>query len=462
MEPRKKLRLLGLFGSMLGLLQGACVSRTGDDGGTGDDGSSGGMVGSGGSGTTVEGDHGVQKNYGSSYCEDGQPSFVGDIRGILDVDYVALRSTYDNGGEPTTSQIVQEKGSACSTGDQGCRDALAAPVDAGVARGAGGWELTELLHLATTVDEHVAHYFTLEEIRHFLGTIDTGSEALLLTYLSGYAPACDISNLKQEDDGFSVYAESGTTCGGNVSGHRIHVSASGVVTVVQTEVVEEGDDGCAIGRIPEGLRSAVSCADEDGIGAFWARAAHLEAASVASFERLARELRAHGAPEELVETALRSAREETRHALLTGGLARRHGAERPVPVVESVPDRTLEEIALENAVEGLVRETYGALVAHHQALHASDALTRRVVENIAVDETHHAEFSWELHEWLVARLDTAARERVEAAHRRAIDAFEESLVRESSDEVRRAAGLPTESEARRLYSTLRRELWDAA
>ncbi|NIS36796.1 MAG: ferritin-like domain-containing protein, partial [Actinobacteria bacterium] len=42
------------------------------------------------------------------------------------------------------------------------------------------------------------------------------------------------------------------------------------------------------------------------------------------------------------------------------------------PVIEDAPVRTAYEIALENAVEGCVRETFGALVGAHQALRASD------------------------------------------------------------------------------------------
>lgn len=405
----------------------------------------------------------MREGYDDSYCVDAMPNWVNGLSPTRAVDYVGLQSftNYQTGVE---SWMIQESGTACVTDDSNCRDVLAAAPTEGILIDRFMADVGKnYARLLTTSAADAQALFTLDEVKAFLGTVDTPSEALLLTYLNSYTASCFGPNISEaEGGGFIIYVEKNETCLSDVYGYRIHVKPDGALEVLESAVVVPKDDNCSIGRIPGGLTSAVSCEDEGGLGAFWARAAHLEAASVAAFERLARELRAHGAPEELVEAALRSAREETRHALLTGALARRHGAARPVPVVENGPVRTLEEIALENAVEGLVRETYGALVAHHQARHAGDEMTRRVVQSIAVDETRHAEFSWELHEWLVARLDTGARARVEAAHRRAIDAFEESFVREPSEEVRRAAGLPTESAARQLYSALRRELWDAA
>src|SRR5450432_2288135 len=71
------------------------------------------------------------------------------------------------------------------------------------------------------------------------------------------------------------------------------------------------------GRRPPGLVSPVSrgrCAC--AAGRFFAGAAHLEAASVPAFRRVAAELAAFGAPKHLSRAAHRSAREEIRHAEL--------------------------------------------------------------------------------------------------------------------------------------------------
>jgi len=56
----------------------------------------------------------------------------------------------------------------------------------------------------------------------------------------------------------------------------------------------------------------------------------------------------------------------------------------------------LVDVALENAVEGCVRETYGALIATRQAEAASDPVVRRAMRKIAADETAHAALSWDV------------------------------------------------------------------
>ena len=82
-----------------------------------------------------------------------------------------------------------------------------------------------------------------------------------------------------------------------------------------------------IGRRPAGLRRARATGSPSALGAHFARASHLEAASNHAFERLARELSAHRAPAELVRAARRSANDEVRHARVTARIARRHGAQ---------------------------------------------------------------------------------------------------------------------------------------
>ncbi|MBN8558701.1 MAG: hypothetical protein J0L74_13695, partial [Burkholderiales bacterium] len=80
-------------------------------------------------------------------------------------------------------------------------------------------------------------------------------------------------------------------------------------------------DTCVIGRRVEGFAPRAS--DEgDLVGRFFAAASQLEAASVVAFRTLADELRALGAPDELVLAALGAAEEERRHARVTRAIAR--------------------------------------------------------------------------------------------------------------------------------------------
>ena len=177
---------------------------------------------------------------------------------------------------------------------------------------------------------------------------------------------------------------------------------------------------CATGRRPDGLEPAAP-AGGSVVGAYFADIAHLEAASVHAFSRLADELAAHGAPARLVRAARRAQRDEVRHARITARFARAHGGTpQPVKVAARAATRTLEELAVENTVEGCVRETFGALLATWQARVAGDGVVRRAMAGIAEDETRHAQLSWDIDAWVRPRLDREARARVAERRRQSV------------------------------------------
>ena len=103
--------------------------------------------------------------------------------------------------------------------------------------------------------------------------------------------------------------------------------------------------------------------------------------------------------------------------------ARLHGAPVPAARVRRAGARSLEAMARENAVEGCVRETFGALLLRWQAAHAQDASVRRTFVRISADEARHAALSWAVARWLEPRLDAAGRARVSAARARALRAL---------------------------------------
>jgi hypothetical protein len=223
--------------------------------------------------------------------------------------------------------------------------------------------------------------------------------------------------------------------------------------------------GVCTGRRPPGLVPATDPGRDapvpvSPVARFLAHVAYLEAASVVAFDRLAAELCAHGAPDRLVRAARRSAREEIRHAEVTGRLAEQAGA-RPEPVVVDAPPalRSLEALALDNAVEGCVHETYGALVGMRQAEAARDPEVRREMKAIARDETRHAELSWELAAWLDGQLDEAARSRVRAARDRAVAELFDEIGVEPHPALAAEMGLATAAQARAAALDLRASLW---
>lgn len=160
----------------------------------------------------------------------------------------------------------------------------------------------------------------------------------------------------------------------------------------------------------------------DDVGAWLAAAAFGEAGSVLAFRRLHAEYKRIGAPRTLLRRLSRAARDEARHARAVRSLARAEGAAPASPPrLRAVPSRGLEALALENAVEGCVIETYGAVLVAWQAANASDARVRAVFGRIARDEARHAELAWSLARFAEPRLSVTARDRVEAVRRRAFD-----------------------------------------
>ncbi|WP_375755431.1 hypothetical protein [Corallococcus exercitus] len=230
------------------------------------------------------------------------------------------------------------------------------------------------------------------------------------------------------------------------------------------ELVECNAQFACEGRRPEGLCTDGAVAPgTPTLGALFAKMAHLEAASVPAFERLADELSAHGAPEHLVRAARRSAKDEVRHASAMESLARRHGAPMPELTVAPFQHRSLEALAIENAVEGCVRETFGALLAGWQARSAEDAQVRESLGAIAPDELMHAELSWAIDAWAMERLSPEARERVDSARREAWRQLEQDAAASRlPDEVARHSGLPSADMARKLVRELASELMPGA
>jgi hypothetical protein len=223
------------------------------------------------------------------------------------------------------------------------------------------------------------------------------------------------------------------------------------------EVLVACQFGCLTGRRPAGLAEVPP--QEQGLGAYFAEIAALEAASVDAFEILARELRHHGAPDSLIRAARRAARDEVRHARMVGALARRCGFTPRSPRIAPQPLKSLEAMAIENAVEGCVRETYGALLATYQARAATSSALRETFSRIAKDETRHATLAWRVAAWLDGRLDREARARVEAARRAAA----ERIVRSARAELRSDwfdwVGLPGSCVAAQMAGQLRASLW---
>jgi hypothetical protein len=124
-----------------------------------------------------------------------------------------------------------------------------------------------------------------------------------------------------------------------------------------------------------------------------------------------------------------------------------------------LPIRDLETIAIENATEGCVRETFGALSADWQALHARAEELALAYRAIAKDELRHARLAWRVAHFAERRLSAPARRRVQEAQQEAIRTLATELATEPHRELVHHAGLPRSKPAARLLAHLEQHLF---
>ncbi len=210
------------------------------------------------------------------------------------------------------------------------------------------------------------------------------------------------------------------------------------------------------GRRPDGLQSEGLPQGGDPVGRWLAEVAHLEAAAVFAFANLARELAHHGAPQDLVDRALDAARDEVIHADLTSALALQRGVIPQVPEVAPFQVRSLMDMALDNASEGCVLETFAALMASWQAQTAQDTAIRTVMARIARDETRHGELARDIDVWLRPKLSKAQARQVEAARRDALATLGQQP--QPASVLVTCVGLPDQDTAQTLAREFQRAL----
>lgn len=144
-------------------------------------------------------------------------------------------------------------------------------------------------------------------------------------------------------------------------------------------------------------------------------------------------------------------------------LARRYGAEPTTSTVKPTPPKSLFDLAAENAVEGCVRETFGALVAQHQARAAADPAIARAMAAVAADETRHAALAWEIAAWAEAQLSPTERDRLHELRADAVADLRADAAMPRDLSIHRLAGWPTPRAGVALVDALARDLWaDAA
>jgi hypothetical protein len=310
--------------------------------------------------------------------------------------------------------------------------------------------------LVYTRGDEVGVVLDSEGLTAFLGAIDTAEEAAAEALAAGFSIECEsvgTGGVRTADDGFEVIAtEYTSTCSPIVQNRlQLGVTADGTVSVLDTQEIERNLFVC-IGRRPEGLEPTPT-QDRATLGEWLADITRLEAAAVHAFSELGTALEAHGAPPDLLARVAEARQDEVRHTRDMGGLALHFGGRPVAPRVHATPPPSLEALARANAVEGCVRETFGALVGLWQATAAEDPAIRATMARICADEARHATLSWAIAAWAEARLTPDARARVEAARAEALAELQAG-VQEVPEPLLRLAGMPPVQVQRRLVEGL--------
>jgi hypothetical protein len=305
------------------------------------------------------------------------------------------------------------------------------------------------------------------ETKALIGAMDNIDEALwVATNLAPvhYEKTCNYGSTDSfsseyratSDGGFDITLLEGA-CAQEGFKVTVHVDHAGNISVVSRDSIGMTQPCAIAGRRPEGLRERAEPGKMAGsaIGEHFAAMATLEAASVTAFRRLERQLKSYGAPQELLARIRTAIRDEIRHARATTALARKYDVTPSAPQIaaqEKMP--SLFELALENAREGCVRETFGALVAHLQVTRAADTDVRATMAAIADEETEHAALSWDIAAWIESQLTNEDRAKLLEERRDAFATLARDIVAPVDAGVLHASGIPCATEALRMLESL--------
>jgi hypothetical protein len=397
---------------------------------------------------------------------------LGDLQLINAPDYMELwrRESVDPGAD---AELEDSMGTPC--GNAADPAACQAAIER-AASTAGGFRMDQCVQICSEYflivnrSDQVEVITSADGMRALLAEIDTPVEAAMIARMAEYYVACgDVKRggVKPSADGYEVIATRLTADCDPVEStrYRLAVSRDGSLRELESEIYESTSGAC-VGRRPRCMRERRG-RGATKLGAYFASVAHLEDLAVHAFAELRGELARFGAPADLLERAEEARRDEVRHTRLMRKLASRFGGQAPRAVAMKRPERTphhpggtaaLERFALHNAVEGCVRETFGALVGIWQARFAADEQVKRAMRRVAVDETRHAALSWDIDRWVRRKLGVEANRRIDRGRERALGELEREADQPIDRELVRWAGLPARREHVRLARRFALEL----
>jgi hypothetical protein len=493
-EIRLRRAFADVLTALLATTAGAmAIGATGCSGGSATTDPLGGGDGGGGGGGNADGGVTIPAGF-TSFCNGGsgtERSFLQGLKASPAIDGAIMRNEsaftrlaaagggsvppMDELGDAWTGTDGEQVGTLCATATNpsACRDKTSGFRILPTARAAcvaqfpsSTYSPTECAasYILYTRGDAIGVARTKDEIKALIGTFDTVEEALWVAQASnlqvtcgpGFGGTMPDSGWRQTADGGWDLSLTEQNCGLESYQVVVHVDYAGNLSEVSRVDLHQ-QTGCAVaGRRPAGLRlDGPTGGRKNAVGEHFASMATLEAASVVAFRRLHRQLAAFGAPRALLERIRKAARDEIRHARATGALAKKYGVTPAAPELgECDASPSLFAIALENAREGCVRETYGALVAHLQMTRAGDADVRACMAAIADEETEHAALSWDIAAWIESQLDDTQRDHLADERRDAFTTLARDLAVPVDPRVARVSGVPVAADAVRMLEGL--------
>ena len=116
-------------------------------------------------------------------------------------------------------------------------------------------------------------------------------------------------------------------------------------------------------------------------------------------------------------------------------------------------------MALENAVEGCVRETYGALVGAYQAATAKHPQIKETISQLVQDEIQHASLSLAIWQWASPQLSKAERAQIAEIQAATVASLRAAAHERHAEELYSEAGYPQTDVALGMLDALQGSLW---
>ena len=143
------------------------------------------------------------------------------------------------------------------------------------------------------------------------------------------------------------------------------------------------------------------------VGDQFLKQAEGEHASVASFARHTLQLLTMGAPAELLTASQKASIDEIKHAKMCYGLAGNFLRSRVeagvLDVEESLEFSTHKDIIQSVITEGCIGETLSAIQMKVGSQSAKQSVVKQILEEIAIDESKHAQLAWNTIQWAIER-----------------------------------------------------------